>query len=150
MDIVSNIAIISINETVVIQIISFIIFVLIINRIMLRPLDTVMRKRLDYMEGLKQETLDADIEIRRLTEELEAQEAAARSEAIALKREIEDFGSDQAKEIYAGAKKEIMGLKNKAADDVKDQLREAMQHLQAEAEELATGMMEKVLNRRLA
>ncbi len=150
MDIVSNIAIISINETAVIQIISFIIFVLIINRIMFRPLDTVMHKRVDYMEGLKKETVDAEEEIQRLTEALQAQESAARAEALSLKRDIEESGSDQAKAIYAEAKKEIMGLKNKASAEVEDQLREAMQRLQTESEELATDMMEKVLNRRLA
>ena len=40
MQIISNIALISINETLVVQLISFLIFLFIINRIMFRPLRT--------------------------------------------------------------------------------------------------------------
>ncbi len=150
MDIVSNIAIISINETVIVQIISFVIFVLIINRTMFRPLNSVRKERVDYMDGLKQDTIDAEEEVIRLTDQLRDQENKARAEALSQKKEIEDSGNAEAKDIYAEAKNEIMGLKNKATKEVEDQIQEAMQYLQTEAENLATGIMEKVLNRRLA
>ena len=38
MQIISNIALISINETLIVQLISFLIFLFVINRIMFRPL----------------------------------------------------------------------------------------------------------------
>jgi len=45
MQIVSNVALISINETMVVQLISFLIFLFVINRVMFRPLRESMHER---------------------------------------------------------------------------------------------------------
>jgi len=150
MEIISNIALISINETLIVQVISFLIFLFIINRIMFRPLGSVMRKRSEYMEGLKQHVMDAEKEVARLTDELGEKEAAARQEALEQKKELESFGTGQADEVYASVRNEILQLKNQAAKDVKDQINRARESLQAESKTLAKGIMEKVLNRRVS
>ena len=49
MHIVSNIALISINETLIIQLVSFLIFLFLINRIMFRPLSHVMVERENHL-----------------------------------------------------------------------------------------------------
>jgi F-type H+-transporting ATPase subunit b len=150
MEIISNIALISINETLIVQLISFLIFLFLINRIMFRPLGRVMLKRGEYMEGLKQSVVDAEGEVVRLTDELSEKEAAARNEALEQKKELESFGTDQADEIYASARNEILKLKDLAARDVEAQINRARESLQAESEAIATGIMEKVLNRRVS
>ena len=150
MHIVSNIALISINETLFIQLISFLIFLFLINRIMFRPVKKIMGDRVDYMEDLKQAVVDADKEIARLTEQLAEKESAARAEALSLKKEIEELALDKASEIQQAARDEIAELNNKNFEEVKTQITEARQHLQTEAEALVTGIMEKVLNRRFA
>ena len=45
MQIITNIALISINETLIVQLLSFLIFLFIINRVMIRPLRGVMSDR---------------------------------------------------------------------------------------------------------
>jgi len=150
MEIVSNIALISINETLIVQLISFLIFLFLINRIMFRPLGRAMLKRGEYMEGLKQSVVDAEGEVVRLTDELSEKEAAARHEALEQKKELESFGTGQADEIYASARNEILKLKGLAARDVEAQINRARESLQAESEAIATGIMEKVLNRRVS
>jgi len=150
MQIVSNIALISINETMIVQVISFLIFLFIINRIMFRPLKKVMGDRVDYMEDLKQAVIDADKEIGHLTDQLAEKESAARNEALALKKEMEETALDKASDIQQVTRDEISELNNKNFEEVKVQITEARQHLQTEAESLVTGIMEKVLNRRLA
>lgn len=149
MEIISNIALISINETLIVQMLSFLIFLFLINRIMFRPLKKVMGERDAYMDRLKQEVRDAETEMTSLTAQLKAKEAAARAEALALKNEMEDAGSQKASEIAADIRKEIQELKQKAARDVENQIQQARQHLQKESEALSIGIMEKVLNRRL-
>ena len=57
MEIVSNIALISINETLIVQMVSFLIFMFVMNMVMFRPLNRVMKKRSEYMESLKQDML---------------------------------------------------------------------------------------------
>ena len=150
MEIISNIALISINETLFVQLISFLIFLFLINRIMFRPLGDVMHGRVDYMEGLKQSVLNADEESIRLTNELAAKEAAARSDAMAIKKKLEEDASGQADEIYLTAKNEVNKQKRETEEEVNNQIRQARETLQAESEILAVGIMEKILNRRVS
>ncbi len=150
MQIISNIALITINETMIVQLISFLIFLFIINRIMFRPLNKVMKDRVDYMEDLRQDIINAEKEIVHLTDQLAEKESAARQEALSLKKDVEGQAVNKASGIQQTARNEISDLKNKNFEEVKAKITEARQHLQAEADALVTGMMEKVLNRRLS
>jgi F-type H+-transporting ATPase subunit b len=150
MEIISNIALISINETLIVQLISFLIFLFLINRIMFRPLGSIMNERRKYMEDLRQRVVDVELEVARLTGELNEKEAAARNEALAHKKELESTGTDQADGIYASVRNEISILKDQAAKDAEAQINLARESIQTESKALATGIMEKVLNRRLS
>lgn len=150
MEIISNIALISINETLFVQLISFLIFLFLINRIMFRPLGDVMHGRVDYMEGLKQSVIDADEEAIRLTNELAAKEAAARHDALEIKKKLEEEASGQANEIYEALRNEINQQKQATEQEVRDQISKARASLQAESEMIAIGIMEKILNRRVS
>jgi len=88
MHIISNIALISINETMLFQLISFLVFLFIINRIMFRPLQGVMDNRKNHMDKIQTDTVDAIKELENLTQKLKAQESEVRAEALELKRKI--------------------------------------------------------------
>ena len=150
MQIISNIALISINETLLVQLLSFLIFLFIINRIMFRPLQNVRSERANYMDQIKTDTRDAAKELETLTGRLKAQESTVRNQAKRLKQEIEESGSLQADEIMALAREQIETLKATAQGEVEAQLSEARKHLQKESETLAVNIMEKLLERRLA
>ena len=150
MHIISNIALISINETLFFQLISFLIFLFIINRIMFRPLQSVMDNRKNHMDKIQTDTVDAIKELESLTQKLKAQESKARREALEIKRKVEESGSRQAALIFAASKKEIETLKEKAEMEVKAEIAEARKHLQKESQALAVTVMEKLLDRRLA
>ena len=150
MHIISNIALISINETLLVQLLSFLIFLFIINRIMFRPLQNVRSERASYMDQIKIDTQDAAKELETLTGQLKAQESIVKTQAKGLKQEIEESGSLQADEIMALAREQIETLKATAQGEVEAQLSEARKHLQKESETLAVNIMEKLLERRLA
>lgn len=150
MEIVSNIALISINETLIVQLISFLIFLFLINRIMFRPLGNMMHERVDYMDGLRQSVVDADQEAIRLTNELTEKEAVARHDAMVLKNKLEAEASGRADEIYSTVRNEIMQQRQETEKEVNAQISQARESLQTESEMLAIGIMEKVLNRRLS
>ena len=150
MHIISNIALISINETLLFQLFSFLIFLFIINRIMFRPLQSVMDNRKKHMDKIQTDTVDAIKELESLTQNLKAQESEVRTEALELKREVEESGSRQAAEVFAASKKEIETLKEKAEMEVNARIAEARKHLQKESQALAVTVMEKLLDRRLA
>jgi F-type H+-transporting ATPase subunit b len=150
MHIISNIALISINETMLFQLLSFLIFLFIINRIMFRPLQGVMDNRKNHMDKIQTDTVDAIKELESLTQKLKAQESEVRTEALELKREVEESGSRQAAEIFDSCKKEIETLKENAENEINIRIEEARKHLQKESQALAVTVMEKLLDRRLA
>ncbi len=149
MEIISKIALITINETVIAQIISFLIFVFILNRIMVRPLNSTMRERETYINNLKQGVDDAEKEMGLMTGKLKERESEAKQEAFAFKTDIVDAGKSEAAEIFAAAREEIENLKKNAAKEVEVQIAEAKKYISKESEILATSIMEKVLERRL-
>ena len=150
MNIISNIALITINETLLVQLISFLIFLFIINRIMFRPLQDVMSERVNYVDKLKADTVDAMKEFESLTDKLKAQESEIRTEALGLQRQLEDSGGKKGAEILASTREEMEAIKEKTETEINYQIAEARKHLQEESEALAINIMEKLLDRRLA
>ncbi len=149
MEIVSNIALISINETMIVQLVSFLIFLFIINRVMFRPLRGVMGEREQFVEGIKSEISDAESEMEKINSLLKKQESATRQQAFDMRKELEDAGSQQASVIFAAARKEVMDLKERTEEEIEVQISEARKKLKEESEALALRIMEKILERRI-
>jgi F-type H+-transporting ATPase subunit b len=150
MHIISNIALITINETLFVQLLSFLIFLFIINRIMFRPLQNVMNERVSYMDKIKVDTVDAIQKLEDLTKKLKVQESEVRAQAFELKNELEESGSAKSAEIFASTRHEIEAIKEKTETEINVQISEARKHIQKESEALAIDIMEKLLDRRLA
>lgn len=150
MEIVSTIGLITINATLFHQLIAFLIFLFIINRVMFRPLKSVMGEREDYMEKIKADTVDADEKLEGLLEDLKAGEAAVRAEAHEVRKELEESGGREAADILETTRQEIDAIKAKTERDIDAQVSESKKYLQQESETLSVTIMEKLLDRRLA
>jgi F-type H+-transporting ATPase subunit b len=150
MEIISNIALISINETLFVQLISFLMFVFIINRVMFRPLQDSMSEREEYMSLLSLEIKESEKEIAEMVSQMKRQEASLRQEANASRLAIEEEGAREASDILAESEREIAELKRRTESVVQSQLDEAKKYLEEESEALAVQVMEKVLGRRLS
>ena len=149
MEIVSNIALISINETLIVQIISFLIFLYIINRIMFRPLRSVVAERENHIKSIQKDIVVAENKLVSLTDQIREHESAVKREAFAQKAKLEEAGGRQADEIFASTRKELEAARDKAQKEVDAQVLEAKKYIKEESEALALTVMEKVLNRRL-
>jgi F-type H+-transporting ATPase subunit b len=149
MEIISNVALISINETLIVQVISFLIFLFVINRIMFRPLRNVIADRELYIESVNQDIQGAREKVESIAAQLRKQEAEVKKEAFELKAKLEETGSRQAKEIFTSAREEIANTGKKVQKDIELRIAEARQSLQQETERLAVNMIEKILDRGL-
>lgn len=149
MQIVSNVALISINETLVVQLISFLIFLFIINRIMFRPLRRIVVERDNHIQKIRLDIADAEKALRSTTEQLRQKEMAVRGEAQALSKAVEDRGKQRSAELIAAVRDEIADLKRQTQKEIDAQLAEARKTLTAESQTLAEHIMEKLLSRRL-
>ena len=150
MQIVSSIALISINETLVIQVISFLILLFVMNRIMFRPLQSTIEERKRYVAEVSQEINDAIGDVERFTTEMEDRRLGIRSEAFKVTGELETIGNREAVEIVDAAVKEISILREKTRKEIDAQISEARKHIREESETIAQHIMEKVLERRLS
>ena len=148
MDIISNIALISINETLIVQVIGFLVFLFVINRIMFRPLRNVMADRDIHIEGVKRDIIQAQKDVASITSQIQEQEAATRQEAMALKDDLETNGSQQAKEIFASVKKEIVASSQKVQQEIAARIAEERQAVEKESQALALNIIDKILDRR--
>ena len=149
MEIISTIALISINETMVVQLLSFIVFMFILNRIMIRPLRSSTHDREIYIEKLSADISNSQKEMNAITSQIENQEASARQAAHDIQKEIVAMGSQEANGILKAAKQDVVALRQQTTAEIEATLAELREALEKEAERIAVNFMEKALSRRL-
>jgi F-type H+-transporting ATPase subunit b len=149
MQIISTIGLITINETLIVQLVSFLIFLFVINRVMFRPLRGVMDERDQYLDNIRMDISQSQNNLKDLQARIGEQEAEAKQEGFRMKEDLEKAGSDRADEMFAEAQQEMVTLRNEADQEIARQLENARQTVQQEAERLAADIMEKILDRRL-
>ena len=148
MEIISNVALISINETLIVQVVGFLVFLFVINRIMFRPLRNVMSDRDIHIEQVKRDITQGLKEVDSITSQIQQQDAATRQEAMALKDDLETNGSQQAKEIFASVKKEINADREKVQQEIEVRIAEERKSVEKESQALALNIIEKIIDRR--
>jgi|SaaInl8_200m_RNA_FD_contig_121_38350_length_4039_multi_5_in_0_out_0_7 F-type H+-transporting ATPase subunit b len=149
MQIIDTVALISINETLVVLLISFLIFLFVINRLMFRPLRNTMSEREHYIENITTDIADAQKAYQNISDEIKKRESAAKAAGLEMIKKSEEAGADEAAKIFASSRKEILSLKKDTEAQVADKLSEARKSLDTESQALAITIMEKALDRRL-
>ncbi|NNG01562.1 MAG: hypothetical protein HKM93_19395 [Desulfobacteraceae bacterium] len=149
MEIVSTTALISINETAFVILISFLIFMVLLNRIMIRPLRQVSEERTLYLKQIKIEIADAEQKIMQFSKDLETKKERVRKEAFDIVRTIEEDAGKNTAEIITEAQKKAAEIRGVTEKNVAGQMQEARTYLENEAKGLTIMIMEKILGRRL-
>ena len=150
MEIIATNALISINETFLVQLVSFLIFLYVMNRIMFKPLLSTMEQREDYLDHVKQEILAGQAKLDQLVTDLDAQRAQVIRDANAMALALEAEGDRTAAELIEEARQKITTLRHETETHVASQVQQARQTLAGEVETVTVAVMEKVLQRRLS
>lgn len=150
MEIVSNIALISINETLFVQLISFLVFIFVLNRVMFRPLRTEMGEREGFMDSIREDILSADEELKTLLRDSRERSDTIRAEAMAVKAKVEEDANQQASEVLTAARGEVTDISKAAEQEIDDMVSAARENLHQEAQKLTVDIMEKILDRRVS
>lgn len=149
MEIIEATALISINETFFVLLISFLIFLYLMNRIMIRPLMAVQTKRNGYLDTLRLEIDTARSDMDALNADIDAERAKLLHEAHARVVRLEEEADHDVSGIMASARTEISDIRRETEIAVNRQIAEVRSRLATEVETLTTLIMEKVLHRRL-
>lgn len=148
MQVVENVALISINATLLVQLISFLAFMALFNRFMIRPLRKVMSERENYMVDVHQKIADIDHSYQELSRQIVDQENETRKAASVIRDEIEASALSTVNDLINKTRKEIAGLKASAQKDTDAKIVEARQKVASEAEGLADQIIRALLERR--
>ena len=149
MQIISNMALLSINETMVIQLGSFLIFVFLLNRIMIKPLTAEIGHRDVYIDKIEQDIIAAKKKLADINAQIKEGKDKARAEASAITTEFKQMGTLEAADIMKIAMDDVMDINVKAESEIELEIMNAKKFLKKESEAIALGIMEKILDRRL-
>lgn len=150
MHIISNIALISINETMIIQLCSFLVFMVVMNRIMFRPLQATMQERQTFITTLEQDISSANLAIEDIARRLKDEEAAMKMEAAKIGEALEAEGNARADELLRASRQEAAATRESMAAEVNGQITVVRQALALESEKLMSDIIEKIIGRRIA
>jgi F-type H+-transporting ATPase subunit b len=149
MEIIATNALISINETFLVQLGSFLIFLYVMNRIMFRPLLGTIAQRKDHIAEFKEKIQTGKEDLDRLSRDLDRERSEIVKAANMVVMSLEAEGDQRASEIVADVLQQISQLRQETERRVKDQVQQVRRELTGEVDAITLTIMEKVLQRRL-
>ena len=147
MEIISTVALITINETLVVQLVSFLVFLFFFNRIMIKPLRGTVNERETYMSAVQRDIVNANQNFDDLLSQIDRQESDVKNEAQALHQALEQKGTEEAAQIFNQARQAVVERKKEVRQMIDQKIAEAKKSLEVEAESLSVRIMEKILDR---
>jgi F-type H+-transporting ATPase subunit b len=141
---------ISINATLILQVIHFLILVFILNRLMLRPLSRIIAERGTHIENEKKQLGDLEIQTKEIVEKCVSIERDARRSADEESSRLKKEANESADKLFEDAREEIAGIRNETQRTIDEKLNEAQKYLKDEATGLADELMERIIGRRMA
>jgi len=141
--------VISIDVTLLIQMVNFLILMFILNLLLYKPVLGIIDKR-------KKNLQDIEEEIKRLNQSVDERMAAyeeklrlAKLQALEKRKEIMTEGVEQAKSFIEAAKGDIPGMMEKFHADMNREVDEARHILTNQSKKISIEIAEKLLGRSL-
>jgi F-type H+-transporting ATPase subunit b len=141
---------ISLDFSVVYQILLFLVFWAILSKILFRPYLAVLEERERNTSGARHETGDLEHEGERLRAQYEEKIAQAEAAGNALKEAILQEARQQRDKILSQAREEAMSALQNVRREVQTQLEIERQRAVAQIIGLARDMVSKILGRSIA
>jgi len=142
--------VISVDWTLGLQFLNFIILLIILNKLLYRPLTNIISQRREKVEGsyARAKDLEADIDekMERYQQQLSDAKVLANEERNKLKKAASEEEATLLSEAHGKATTRLRAIKDQVAGEAE----EASKTLKSEAESLAGQIATKVLGRELA
>jgi len=146
MDIIKTTALITINETLWVQIIIFLLFLFLINRIMFRPVRRNMAEREAHFSHLRKAIDALKEEMGTLLKETEAEEKHLREAAHRMGEELRQAGRQEAKRLLDQALDDIKAQHQEAESQLKASMAVARRQIEVESSLLTASIIQHLLN----
>lgn len=136
------------NATFLATIITFIVFVILMNKILYAPILSIMEERRAFIDGNYREAEDNDIRAQGLAEEKEEKLQEAKDEAKEKYTEIVDDFKSQRSDIVADAQNSAKEELERSKIELENVSNEVKNNLKGSMTDLANDIVEKVIGYR--
>ena len=140
---------ISIDYTMLVQMVNFLLLIVILNLLLYKPILGIIDRR-------KKQEQDTEEEIKRLNKSVEERMAAyedklrqAKTDALEKKIEIIKEGGERAKDLIEAAKSQIPGMMEQFHGEMNKEVTEARGILTGQSRNISLEIAEKLLGRSL-
>lgn len=140
---------ITIDETMFIQIINMLLLIVILNAVLYRPIRTILEQRKKKLAGLDGDVTNFKKNAQLHLEEFDHKLMAARSQAKSEYEAARSAATAQSNEKMAGIRKEVDAQKAEQLTQVSKEFTSARSQLQGQIDGFARDMAAKVLGRAL-
>jgi F-type H+-transporting ATPase subunit b len=140
---------ISINATLVVQVILFLITLFFLNRLMIRPILRVVQKRTQVFQESKDQILALETETEDLKRRFSQLQKDARKHAFSESDQLKRAGNTQAGEYLDQSKVEATSIRADAETKAEAEKQKERPLLKNQAALLAEEIVEKLLERRI-
>jgi len=141
--------VVSIDYSLGIQIVNFLILIFILNKLLYKPILAVLDKR-------KKQTNDSEAEIIMLQKSIDQKMSAyeeklqlAKAEALAIKKNLMKQGDEEAKVLVDAAKAEVPGMQEAFRLKTAGEIESARNILSDNSRKLSVEIAEKIMGRSL-
>jgi F-type H+-transporting ATPase subunit b len=141
---------ISINETLLVQVIQFLLFVFILNRLMLRPLRQKVDERWKHIDNAKKESEQLSEKVKELAQKRIDIEAEARKSASGERMQLKQEALSQAEAVFEETRNEVARIRMEIEKEVQAQVAKAQEALNQEVTVLADEIVDKIAGRRVS
>jgi F-type H+-transporting ATPase subunit b len=140
---------ISLDKSLIVQVVNFVILLLILHRLLYKPLLAKMEERTAAIKTSLDEAQAARAEAARQQEQNAEQLRAAYAEAAAIRAAALKEAADEQRKLVEQATREAKQLVDTARAQTDADIRRAREELRREVSEIATSVAEKLVRRSL-
>lgn len=140
---------ISVNATLIVQVVLFLAFLFAMNRIMIQPLHQMVLEREDLIVQKKEELAAARRTLEQVAQDYRNRLRQAEREARAVKEGLHQDANEQAGRVLKSAQEQVASVRKKVRDQVSAELEKALRELKQQAETLSVEISQKVVGRRV-
>jgi len=141
---------ININATLLAQIVQFLLFMFLLNRLMLRPIRRKIDERWRNMEDAKKSVDGLAQKAEDLSRKREAVERDARKAAAGERMQLKQEALSQAEGLFEETRNKVALIREQIEKDVQAQIEKAQAILNQEVTPLADEIVGKITGRRVS
>ena len=141
---------ISINATLIIQVINFLILVFILNRLLFRPILKLTRDRTQFFQSTKDEISQLEQETQELKDKYQSIQNDARREAARERDQMKSTSATEIEGFLNESRNEASKMKSEAEKKSEMELKQAKPSLSDEAGRLSDVIVQMVIGRTAA